>query len=53
MKVYSPRGRLIEGRGTIPDRAIAWTWKDVVEDKDPDLEAAVEEALAKLGTSSR
>ena len=34
MKVYSPRGRLIEGRGTIPDRTIAWTWKDVVEDKD-------------------
>ncbi len=53
MKVYSPRGRLIEGRGTIPDRTIAWTWKDVVEDKDPDLDAALEEALAKLGTLSR
>jgi hypothetical protein len=49
MKVYSPAGRLIEGRGTIPDREIVWTWKDVVEDKDPDLEAAIEEAIAKVG----
>jgi len=51
MKVYSPRGRLIEGRGTIPDREIVWTWKDIVQDKDPDLEAAFEEALARLRRS--
>jgi C-terminal processing protease CtpA/Prc len=48
MKVYSPGGRLIEGRGTVPDREIVWTWKDVVQDKDPDVGAAVEESLAKL-----
>jgi C-terminal processing protease CtpA/Prc len=51
MKVYSPKGRLIEGRGTIPDREIAWTWNDVVQDKDPDLEAALAEARAKLKES--
>ncbi len=52
MKVYSPNGRLIEGRGTVPDRKIIWTWQDVVQDKDPDLEAAMEEALARLGRPS-
>jgi len=48
MKVYSPGGRLIKGRGTVPDGEIVWTWKDVVQDKDPDVGTAVEEALAKL-----
>ena len=52
MKVYSPNGKLIEGRGTIPDRAIVWTWSDVVRGRDPDLEAALDEAVAKLGKSS-
>lgn len=53
MKVLSPAGRLIEGRGTIPDREITWTWKDVLEDKDPDFDAAFEEALAKVATGTR
>jgi hypothetical protein len=44
MKVFSPNGRLIEGRGTIPDRIVEWTWKDVLEDRDADLETALEEA---------
>jgi C-terminal processing protease CtpA/Prc len=44
MKVFSPKGRLIEGRGTIPDRVIEWTWKDVIEGRDVDLEAALEGA---------
>ncbi len=53
MKVYSPKDRLIEGRGTIPDREIVWTWQDLAQDRDPDLEAAVSEALARLKQSSR
>jgi C-terminal processing protease CtpA/Prc len=44
MKVFSPNGRLIEGRGTIPDRVIEWTWKDVLGERDVDLESALEEA---------
>ncbi|MBE0540941.1 MAG: hypothetical protein IH623_06115 [Verrucomicrobia bacterium] len=44
MKVFSPKGKLIEGRGTIPDRLIEWTWRDVVEGRDADLEAALHEA---------
>jgi len=53
MKVYSPKGRLIEGRGTVPDREIVWTWQDLTQDRDPDLEAALAEALARLGQASR
>jgi hypothetical protein len=53
MKVYSPQDRLIEGRGTIPDREIVWTWQDVAQDRDPDLEAALSEALARLNQSSK
>jgi len=44
MKVFSPKGRLIEGRGTIPDRKIEWTWADVLNGRDADLEAALNEA---------
>lgn len=53
MKVYSPNDRLIEGRGTVPDREVAWTWRDLVDDRDPDLEAALAEALASLGQPAR
>jgi C-terminal processing protease CtpA/Prc len=48
MKVFSPKGRLIEGRGTIPDRKIELTWRDVVNRRDADLEAALEEANQHL-----
>jgi C-terminal processing protease CtpA/Prc len=44
MKVYSPEGRLIEGRGTIPDRLVEWSWDDVVEGRDADLDAGLQEA---------
>ncbi len=47
MKVYSPKGRLIEGRGTQPDRQIVWTWDDVVRGTDPVLKAALEEATQR------
>jgi hypothetical protein len=47
MKVYSPSGRLIEGRGTQPDRLIIWTWDDVVRGTDPVLKAALEEATTR------
>jgi hypothetical protein len=53
MKVYSPNDRLIEGRGTVPDREIAWAWRDLADDRDPDLEAAMAEALARLGQPAR
>jgi C-terminal processing protease CtpA/Prc len=45
MKVLSPKGRLIEGRGTIPNRALQWTWKDLLEERDVDLECALNEGL--------
>ncbi len=48
MQVRSPNGNLIEGRGTVPDRRIAWSWNDVLRDGDPDLEAALAEARARL-----
>jgi hypothetical protein len=44
MKVFSPKGRLIEGRGTIPDRIVEWSWQDVIDSRDPDIKAALEEA---------
>ncbi len=53
MKVYSPKDRLIEGRGTIPDREIIWTWQDLAQGRDPDLEAALAEARARLKQSSQ
>ena len=47
MKVYSPKGRLIEGRGTIPDRPVEWTWDDVLNNRDADLDVALNEARGK------
>lgn len=44
MKVFSPQGRLIEGRGTIPDRQVEYSWEDAIHGRDADLEAALEEA---------
>lgn len=44
-RVYGPDDVLIEGRGTTPDRPIAWTSADLRAGRDPDLEAA----LALLG----
>lgn len=43
MKVWSPKGRLIEGHGTRPDVPVEWTREDVLEGRDPDLEAARKE----------
>jgi C-terminal processing protease CtpA/Prc len=43
-RVYGPKGTLIEGVGTTPDVPIRWTRRDVVEGRDPDLEAALERA---------
>ena len=41
MKVWSPKDRLIEGRGTLPDLPVVWTQADVAQGRDPDLEAAL------------
>jgi len=46
MRVWSPGGSLIEGRGTVPTVAVRWTAADFLEPRDPDLAAAVE-ALRK------
>ncbi|MBI4601496.1 MAG: hypothetical protein HY721_05970 [Planctomycetes bacterium] len=46
MRVYRPRGDLIEGRGTKPHVTVAWSRRDVLEGRDPDLEAALREARA-------
>ncbi|MBI4585654.1 MAG: hypothetical protein HY717_16710 [Planctomycetes bacterium] len=44
MKVFSPKGRLIEGRGTKPHVQVKWTREDVLKGRDPDLEQALNEA---------
>jgi C-terminal processing protease CtpA/Prc len=41
MRVLGPKGRLTEGRGTVPDVAVRWTRADVLAGRDPDLEAAL------------
>jgi C-terminal processing protease CtpA/Prc len=41
MRVFSPRGRLIEGHGTLPDRLVRPTRNDVVARRDAALAAAV------------
>jgi C-terminal processing protease CtpA/Prc len=43
MRVWSPKGRLIEGHGTRPDVSVQWTRDDVLKARDPDLEAALED----------
>ncbi len=46
MRVYRPRDELIEGRGTKPHVTVAWSRRDVLEGRDPDLAAALREARA-------
>ncbi len=46
MEPRSPKGRLIEGRGTIPDVPVRWSRDDLVSGRDPDLEAAMRELSA-------
>ena len=41
MRVSSPKGRLIEGAGTIPDVPVRWTRGDIAAARDPDLETAL------------
>ncbi|MCC6670502.1 MAG: hypothetical protein IT458_05535 [Planctomycetes bacterium] len=41
MRVYGPKGELIEGRGTTPDVPVVPTRADVVAGRDPDLAAAL------------
>lgn len=40
-RVYSPNGRLIEGHGTHPDYPVELTFKDLLANRDLDLEKAV------------
>jgi C-terminal processing protease CtpA/Prc len=49
----SPRGRLIEGRGTEPQLRVTWTREDLARGRDPDLAAALRLAspLAKAGAA--
>jgi C-terminal processing protease CtpA/Prc len=43
MRVWTPKGRLIEGQGTRPDVPVQWTREDVRKGRDPDLEAALKD----------
>src|SRR5262249_54973793 len=43
MRVWSPKGRLIEGHPTRPDVPVQWTRDDVLTGRDPDLEAALKD----------
>ncbi len=43
MKVWSPKGRLIEGHGIRPDVPVEWTREDVLRGHDPDLKAALKD----------
>jgi C-terminal processing protease CtpA/Prc len=49
MRVYGPKGELIEGRGTTPTVPVRWTTADFIEKKDPDLAAALQ-ALGRAET---
>jgi hypothetical protein len=40
-RVRGPKGELTEGRGTRPDVAVDWTRQDLLDGRDPDLEAAL------------
>lgn len=40
-RVYSPKGKMIEGHGVQPDVKVVWTRKDYLERRDADLEAAL------------
>ena len=42
MRVYGPKGEIIEGRGTTPTIPVRWTAADFLEKRDPDLAAALE-----------
>jgi len=44
MRVWSPKGRLIEGHGTRPQIGVEWTCEDVLRQRDPDVKAALKEA---------
>jgi C-terminal processing protease CtpA/Prc len=41
MRVYSPDGTLTEGRGVAPDVPVRWSRADLLEEHDPDLQAAL------------
>ncbi len=40
-RVYSPKGKMIEGHGVTPDVKVEWTREDYLGRRDPDLEAAL------------
>lgn len=42
MRVYGPKGGLIEGRGTQPTIPVRWHATDYLDGRDPDLAAAIE-----------
>jgi C-terminal processing protease CtpA/Prc len=42
-RVFGPTSGLIEGAGTAPDVAVTWTRLDVIKNRDPDLNAALED----------
>jgi len=46
-RVYSPKGKMIEGYGVQPDVKVVWTRKDYLQKRDPDREAALR--LARRG----
>jgi C-terminal processing protease CtpA/Prc len=53
MRVYGPKGSLIEGRGTVPTIPVRWTAADFIEKRDPDLAAALQalrKAESRAGT---
>jgi C-terminal processing protease CtpA/Prc len=41
IRVFSPKGRMIEATGTVPDVPVQWTRADYSSGRDPDLAAAV------------
>jgi C-terminal processing protease CtpA/Prc len=45
-RVYGPRGTLTEGRGTEPDVPVRWSRDDWLQGRDPDLDAALQCAIA-------
>jgi carboxyl-terminal processing protease len=44
---FTPNGELIQGRGVVPDIEVTLTEEDLANDRDPQLEAAVNQLLGR------
>jgi C-terminal processing protease CtpA/Prc len=53
MRVYRPKGGLIDGRGTAPDIPVRWQRSNYETGRDPDLEAATDWLTRQSGNRTK